>query len=150
MDDKLKNYWLEKIMKKDLNEKETMSDFLATLLVSDILVPTEIYLGGKDFNKENMIWAFKNNELKVSYLLCDLLQNGEKRIVMFTSNSRSTLPLPEPYNLFKMTFRDFLINEYDFENLRGIVINPYHESVVLNDFHLKIIFEALSAKSDLN
>ena len=90
--------------------------------------------------------AYKNDEVKVSYLLCDLEQNGQKRIVVFSSNSRSTLQLPEPYHLLKMSFKDFLMFEYDFKTLNGIIINPYHESIVLNNTHLDIMMSALINK----
>ena len=52
-DDKLKNFWLEKALKLYLNEKDKVSELFSTLLVSEILIPIEFYLGGKEFNKEN-------------------------------------------------------------------------------------------------
>lgn len=148
MEDKLKNYWLEKTMRIFFEDNSKISELFSTLLVSEVLIPTEFYLGGREFTKENLVIAYKRNEVQVSYLLSDIEQNGEKRIVMFSSNGRSNLPLPKPYNLIKFNFKEFLLYEYDSENIKGIIINPYHEAIILNNNHINIMLSALLEKNN--
>ena len=143
MDDFLKNDWLENTLSNLIRDKKNIDKLLAAILVSDVLIPMEFYLDGKEFNRKNVIHAIKNNKLKVSYLLADIEGDGDKKLVIFTSNSRASYGIPENFYLIKIKFIDFLLNEYD-RNLKGVIINPYHEGINLNSMHIEVMLSALA------